>query len=66
MQLREYMEKNKITNEELARAVDYSTSYINILRTTKNKHVPSKRLAKLIEEFTGGLVTREDFMKKDG
>lgn len=61
MELKLYLVKNRITIKEFCERIGYSRNQISGIANGKLK--PSMRLAKVIEEATGGEVTIEDLMK---
>jgi hypothetical protein len=59
MNLREYMFHNRLTSVELAKQLECSRQLITMAKTGKRV---SKRFAKDLERFTGGLVTVKEIM----
>lgn len=54
MTLKEFLKKERYTVTELAKQLEYSRSYINLIVTGKQK--PSKTIAEKIRIFTKGKV----------
>ena len=60
MELKEYIEKNNLTERELALLIGISQQHVNrLIRKIAN---PSLPLAKKIKEATGGEVTIEEML----
>lgn len=59
MKLSAYIESNKLTHTEVADAC--GTSVSTITRAADGKTIPSRELMDKLFEFTGGLVTPNDF-----
>jgi ribosome-binding protein aMBF1 (putative translation factor) len=61
MKLRIYLWENKITCLEFAKKINYSAKTIRAI--VREEVRPSERLAKIIEDATGGIVKMEDLRK---
>jgi hypothetical protein len=59
MHLKEWMFKRQITAIEIAKQLDCSRQQITAIRAGKK---PSKWFAKALEEFTQGMVTKEEIL----
>ena len=59
MELREYLFRHRITALEFAAQIDYNYSYLVQITTGNRK--PGKKMQKVIERETGGLVKAEDW-----
>ena len=63
MLLKEYIKEKKMTQAAFGHLV--GVSHVQIHRLIYGKRTPSFRLAKRIENITGGLVTTDDFPIED-
>jgi transcriptional regulator with XRE-family HTH domain len=60
----DWLEKNDLTQKELAVGIGISRSYL--ARIITGDSIPSKRVAKKIEAFTNGEITTEDILAGKG
>jgi len=58
MHLKEFMRKYKITQRAFADKLGITVTHLRMLMLRKGS--PSKRLAHIIEEVTGGKITKEE------
>lgn len=58
MKLREYLNKNQITQQEFANSVGVARPFITLILSGKKN--PSPHLMKIIEDVTNGEVTMQD------
>lgn len=59
MELREYLFKYRVTAVQFAQEIDYNYSYLVQITTGNRK--PGKKLMKIIEKATDGLVKPSDW-----
>jgi transcriptional regulator with XRE-family HTH domain len=60
MNLRDYLHFERITQADFAKMIGVSRFWMS--RVTNGDMPPGKKLAKLIEEKTGGKVTKEEML----
>ena len=62
MTLKDFLKINNISSKEFSEKINVSE--ISISRYINNSRFPNKKILKRIFDFTSGLVTSDDFMKK--
>ena len=62
MELRDYLHQQRIKIAQMARDINVSRVYLN--QITLKIILPSVKLAKVIELYTGGSVTAEELRKR--
>lgn len=60
MHLREYLIVNGIQVKDFAEQIDYSPNHIS--QVCRNGHKASKKLGRIVERATGGLVTVDEIV----
>jgi len=63
MTLKEYKEKNNLTNKDLAKLIGLSgkNPIVSVIRYLKSERLPHPRFMKAISHKTNGLVKPNDF-----
>lgn len=60
MQLREYLDQNKITISDFARETEFTRTFLSLLLSGKSRIRP--RTARLLASFTNGNVSEEEIL----